>query len=172
MEIKNTGKDADAKTKSAAEYVKEARALLLDGQRREAYQLLIQAVGYYPENAIILSYYGYLQSLVDRKYQSALAACKRALALFEAADKSSARILYPILYLNLGRTCIAAGKKKEAIVAFTKGLSHDKSHPELKKEMRLLGTRKNPPVPFLSRSNPVNKYIGKMLHAPQSSHAK
>lgn len=123
----------------------------------------------YPDNAIILSYYGYLQSLVDGKHQSAVASCRKALALFHPADSKSARILYPILCLNLGRTCISAGKKKEAFDAFNKGLDYDKGHSELKKEIRLLGMRRRPPVPFLSRSNPVNKYLGKLLHASQSS---
>jgi hypothetical protein len=30
--------------------------------------------------------------------------------------------------------------------------------------MQKLGVRKKPPVPFLDRSNPINKYIGKLLN--------
>jgi len=31
-------------------------------------------------------------------------------------------------------------------------------------EMRVLGKRKKAPVPFLDRSNLINKYIGMILH--------
>jgi hypothetical protein len=84
--------------------------------------------------------------------------------MFKAPDAYSAGVIYPILYLNLGRAYIAAGRKVEGIKSFEKGLKFDRSHFELKKEQRLLGIRKPPVVPFLSRSNPINKYIGIILH--------
>jgi hypothetical protein len=68
-----------------------------------------------------------------------------------------------VFYLNLGKAYLAAGKKKDAINAFNKGLQHDKSNSDLRKELRGLGMRKKPPVSFLDRANPINKCIGMIL---------
>ncbi len=159
-------------TPTAPEYVKSARMHLRDGEQNRAYQLLREAMTHYPENPIVLSYYGYVQAVVDKRFQSGMAACRKSLAVFKPSDATSARALYPILYLNLGRACAAANRKKDAVEAFTKGLKHDKGHLELKKEMKALGLRKQPPVPFLSRSNPINKYLGMMLHRAGGSPAQ
>ena len=150
--------------KKPADFIRAARTHLRNDEHKEAYSILMRGVIIYPDNALILSYFGCLQSIIDRKYRSGIEACRKALALFKAPDTYSAGIVYPILYLNLGRACLAAGKKHDAIQAFQKGLSYDGNHFELKKEQRLLGIRKAPPVPFLSRSNPINKYIGIVLH--------
>jgi tetratricopeptide (TPR) repeat protein len=162
---KAEGPEGPGKTADPIDYIKAARARLREGNHREAYGVLQQAIADYPENALILSYFGCLQAIVDRKYRSGIDACRRALALFKAPDKYSIGVIYPILYLNLGRACLAAGRKQEAIEAFIKGLKYDRSHRELKKELVLLGIRKQPVVPFLSRSNPINKYIGMLLHS-------
>jgi tetratricopeptide (TPR) repeat protein len=152
-----------------AEYVKKARACLRNGQRKQAYSVLLEASDLYPDHPVILSYCGWLQAVIDRRYKSGIFACRKAFVVFKSTNPHTMGVVYPILYLNLGRTFLAAGMKKEAVENFNKGLKHDKYHIELKKEMQLLGTREKPPVPFLSRSNPVNKYIGKMLHTTSRS---
>jgi hypothetical protein len=68
------------------------------------------------------------------------------------------------LYLNLGRAYVAARRKRDALDAFRKGLEYDKSNREILVEIRALGSRKKAVVPFLDRSNPINKYIGKIVH--------
>jgi hypothetical protein len=75
-------------------------------------------------------------------------------------------VLYPVFYLNLGRACLAAQKKADAIDAFKQGLKYDNSNSELLKELRGMGVRKPAPVPFLDRSNPINKYLGMITNAP------
>lgn len=154
-----------------AEYVKAARAYLKNGQRKRAYSLLLQASALYPDHAVILSYCGWLQAIVDKKYQSGISTCRKAFVVFKSSNPHTMGIVYPILYLNLGRVFLAAGRKREAIENFNKGLQHDRSNIELKNEMRLLGTRGKTLVPFLSRSNPLNKYIGMMLHTT-SQHSR
>lgn len=153
------GSDA---AKPAAEYIKEARALLRSGLRRKAYSLLLPAMALYPSHPFIISYCGWLQAVVDKRARSGIALCRKSFVLFKTSDPHTASVAYPILYLNLGRSFIAAGKKKEAVDAFQKGLVYDKRHAELKKEMQHLGMRKPPTVAFLSRSNPINKLIGKL----------
>ncbi len=156
--------EENAREIPAAEYIKVARAHLRNGQQKKAYGILLQAMDVHPGHPVILSYCGWLQAIIDKKHQSGIAACRRAFVAFKSSDPHTAGIVYPILYLNLGRAFLAAGRKKEAVESFNKGLKHDRSHYELKKEMKLLGTRKKPLVPFLSRSNPINRCAGKMLH--------
>jgi tetratricopeptide (TPR) repeat protein len=172
--MEKNGSEEDSKTenaivKPAAAYIKAARAHLRNGQPKQAYTLLLQALALYPDHAVILSYCGWLQAVVDKKYQSGIATCRKALVSFNSSDPHAAGIVYPILYLNLGRAFLIAGKKKEAVENFNKGLKHDRSYFELKKEMQLLGAREKPPVSFLSRSNPINKYIGILLHTTSQS---
>ena len=153
----------------AVEYLKAARVHLRIGRHKEAYRILLQASTIYPNQPVILSYCGWLQAVVDKKYKSGLATCRRALVLFKTSDPELAGRIYPTIYLNLGRTFLATGRKKDAVENFQKGLKYDRSNAELKKEMQLLGMRKKPPIAFLSRSNLLNLIIGKMFHAnPQS----
>jgi len=153
-----------------AEYIKSARTLLRNGQQKKAYSVLLQAMAFYPENPIILSYCGWLQAVIDKKNHSGIATCRRAFVTFKAADSHTSGIVYPILYLNLGRAFLAAGRKKDAFENFEKGLRHDRANGELKKEMQHLGMRKKPLLPFLSRSNPLNKFIGLLTH--KSPHSR
>jgi Tfp pilus assembly protein PilF len=73
-------------------------------------------------------------------------------------------MVFPVLYLNLGKAYVAAGKKKNAVTAFNQGLHYDPQHAAIRKELKKLGARKKPPVSFLDRSNPINKYLGKVLN--------
>jgi tetratricopeptide (TPR) repeat protein len=142
-------------------------AHLKDNKPVSAYGVASEALKHYPKNPLIVSYHGVLLALMERKHRSAIDACRKALILFKPEDNHSATIVYPHLYLNLGKAYLMAGRKKEAVEAFQKGLKYERSNPELKHELRRLGIRKAPPVPFLSRSNPINKYLGKLLHKPR-----
>jgi tetratricopeptide (TPR) repeat protein len=153
----------------AVEYLKAARVHLRSNRRKEAYSILLQANGIYPNHPVILSYRGWLQAVVDKKHKSGLTACRKAFVLFKTSDPDLAGRVFPILYLNLGRTFLLTGKKKDAVDNFRKGLNYDRGNMELKKELALLGTRKKPPISFLSRSNFLNLIIGKLLHPDQKS---
>jgi len=162
------GAGAQGMPVSPADFIRTAREYLQAGEQKRAYEILLRAVLHHPEHPLILSYYGCLQAIVDRKYRSGIESCRKGLQRFKPPDAYSAGIVYPILYLNLGRACVAAGRKKDAIDALHKGLKYDKGNREIKKELQLLGVRMNPVVPFLSRSNPINKYIGLVLHGAQA----
>jgi tetratricopeptide (TPR) repeat protein len=149
------------------DYLRAVRSHLRSGKQKEAYGLLLQASVQYPEDPLILSYFGCLQAIVDRKFRSGVETCKRAIVLLKKQQTFSEEILYPVFYLNLGRAYVAAGKRQDAIDTFKKGLRYDNSNSDLKKELQGLGVRKQPPVPFLDRSNPINKYIGLILHKSQ-----
>ena len=140
-------------------------------QKRELVSILLDSVYYLDlgqaeRNKLLcfLSYLGSLQAVVDKKYKSGLATCRKAFVQFKTPDPQSAARVYPILYLNLGKAFLANGRKKDAVESFRKGLQYDRSNVEIKKEMKLLGLRKEPPIAVLSRSNLLNRIIGKMIH--------
>lgn len=159
------GKREVGDERKPAEYVRAIRSHLRSGRKKSAYTLVMEAEMAYPNEPLILSYYGYLQAAVNKKYRSGVEACRRALVLFKAPDPYTGSVVYPLLYLNLGRTYLGAGRKKEAIEALRKGAKHDRGNIELKKELQRLGIRKDPPLSFLARSNPLNKYLGKLLNS-------
>jgi tetratricopeptide (TPR) repeat protein len=154
------------------DFLRAVKAHLRGGKQKEAYQLMQQALLHYPESPLVLSYYGALQAIVDKRYRSGIEACKKAIALLKGGESFEMEVLFPVAYLNLGRAFVAAGKKKDAIEAFHKGLKYDGSNRDIQKELQSLGERKSPPLPFLDRSNPINKYIGMILHAGKKQPAR
>ncbi len=153
-------------------YLRAVKAHLRKGNQKAAFSLLQQASMQYPEDPFILSYYGCFQAIVDRKYRSGVENCKKALSLLRKESSFGEEMMYPVFFLNLGRAYIAAGKKKEALVELTRGLKYDNRNSEILQELRTLGTRKKAPVPFLDRSNPINKYIGLILHTTRKGPEK
>lgn len=69
----------------------------------------------------------------------------------------------PDHYLYLGKLYLMTGRREEGLQAFRQGMSHGGNHVELKDALEKNGTRKPPPIPFLHRDNPLNKYIGIIL---------
>ncbi len=161
----SAGREEPLQKAPAGEYLKTARAHFRSGQHKKAYSVLLQATRFYPTHPIIISYCGWLQAVVDKAYRSGATTCRKAFLHFKTADRDIAAAVYPILYLNLGRAFLLSGRKRDAVESFGKGLSYDRGHVELRREMRSLGVRKEPPLSFLSRSNPLNKYIGILLHS-------
>lgn len=63
-------------------------------------------------------------------------------------------------YSNLAELYLIARKRNKAVMVLERGVKICKSKKALLDKWRMLGMRKSPPLPFLSRSNPVNKYLG------------
>jgi tetratricopeptide (TPR) repeat protein len=144
------------------DYLRHVKVHLRKGSQKEAFSLLQQASVEYPDDPFILSYYGCLQALVDKKYRAGVDKCKQAISLLKKGSSFGEDMLYPAFLLNLGRAYVAAGRKKDALEAFEKGLKYDNNNRDIQMELRAMGSRKKAPVPFLDRSNPINKYIGLM----------
>ena len=85
---------------------------------------------------------------------------KRAVSLCKNAIKEEPKNAQHFLWL--GRIHLLAGQKKDAIRIFRMGLRHQRS-ADIQKELDRLGARRDPPVPFLRRENPVNRVLGKAL---------
>jgi tetratricopeptide (TPR) repeat protein len=155
-----------------ADYLRAVKVHLRNGKQKDAFVVLQQASIRYPDDPFILSYFGCFQAVVDKKYRSGVENCKKAITLIKKFETFDEELLLPAFYLNLGRAYVASGKKKDAIEAFQQGLKYDNGNKELWKDLRGLGERKKPLVPFLDRSNPINVYLGKMLKKGQREKEK
>ncbi len=147
-------------------YLRDALALLKKKQDRQALDTLAEGVGRYPDDALLLSYYGCLKARLGSGMKEGISDCRKAISHVERLPFGTEFFL-PVLYLNLGRAYLAARKKKEAVAAFEKGLSADPESRDLRREMKGLGERKKPVLPMLDRSNPINRYAGKLRYALQ-----
>ncbi|HTR45670.1 MAG TPA: tetratricopeptide repeat protein [Thermodesulfovibrionales bacterium] len=150
--------------KKPADYLEEVQELMKRSRKENALLLLDEALNRHPDNPFLLSYRGYLEATVNKRFREGIAECVRAIGILQKAIPFGEEFFYPLLYLNLGMACLSAGKKKEAVEAFQKGLEIEREHSELLRMMKKLGTRKPPPLPFFSRSHSLNKYLGKLMH--------
>lgn len=143
---------------------------------------------YVPETATAAEQQEYINERLDeRDYPAALAAIEQipvagrsplhlsayALCLSEAKGsyKTAANICHdaikrepknPEHYFRQGRILLRAGRKKDAIWVLRMGMRHGK-HRGIIDLLGALGIRRAPPLNFLPRSNPLNKYLGILL---------
>ncbi len=69
----------------------------------------------------------------------------------------------PDHYLNLGKIQLLSGNKSEALRILREGVARGEKE-ELLTLLSEFGKRKSPLIPFLHRSNPLNKLLGLILH--------
>jgi tetratricopeptide (TPR) repeat protein len=99
---------------------------------------------------LVSSYIAYCRAMTRGSYRESIALCMDAR---KDEPKNSD------IYLNLGKIHLLAGNRKQAIQVFQLGLRQQRN-TKISAELGALGVRKAPPLPFLERSNPVNKYLG------------
>jgi tetratricopeptide (TPR) repeat protein len=87
---------------------------------------------------------------------------KAAVALCQEAIKGEPK--NPNHFLRLGIVYLGQGRKKEAIRIFNLGLRVGRHHG-ITRILQTLGQRDNPVLPFLARTNPLNKYLGKIRNS-------
>ncbi len=154
-----------------ADFYRQVKADLYAGRKQDAFALLQQSMIHFPNNPILLSYYGYLTVLVGKRYRTGVETCLKALVKLRSSGAIDEDSYYQVCYYNLGRAYAASGKRKEALDALKRGLAYGRTNGDIVKEMEQLGVRrKTPPIPFLKRSNPLNKYIGILLHEKKAAH--
>lgn len=144
---------------SAENSFKKGLAALRDGKPDEAvasFKAAMQIereIGAARPQMKYLSYYGV-------SYAQAYGANREALKACESAVKKD--FLNATLFLNLGRVYLIAGKLTRALAAFEHGLRISPSHKELRVELAKVDRRSQPPIPFFSRSHPLNIWLGKL----------
>ena len=151
--------------RTTSDYLEEVKDHLKNKNKKHALRLLHEALEHYPDDPFLLSYYGCLEAAVNKNYTLGISSCTTALETLKIKVPFGAEFFYPVFYLNLGRAYLAAGRTREAIDTFNQGISLDSENADLLWEIRKLGLRQKPAMAFLKRSNPINKYIGMLLHA-------
>ncbi len=155
----------DSESMTPVEYFVQVKASLRKGKLRRAFELLQAAMIYFPNEPILLSYYGCLLAIVDRKYSKGIATCQKAIEKIQVKTFCDEVMAYSLCYYNLGKAYSTAGKRKESLYAFNIGLSYDPDNDDIQKELRRMRVRKRKPlIPFLDRSHPLNKYLGIALY--------
>ncbi len=150
--------------KTKAEYLNEVQGLLRRGNAKSALTTLRHAIEKYPEDPFLLSHYGCLIALVDNNPKDGIKICREAVERLNSSTPFGSEFLSPVFYLNLGRAYLKDNRKQDAISAFYEGLENDPLNHDILWEMKKLGTRRRPAIPFLARSNPLNRFIGKFLY--------
>ena len=154
-------------TMTAAESLKRIQLHLHSSRQWDAYEILKSDVLKFGDDPLHVSYFGYLKAALEGKYRSGIEDCMRAINLFQKklwrGDNDVMSSQKAILYLNLGKAYYAAGRRKDAIDTFHKGLQVDSQNRDLQATLQKVGVRKLVPFPFLNRSNPLNAFVGRML---------
>ncbi len=153
--------------RAAEESFERGKGALDRGRQREALAYFEAAIelekrfGVPQPQARYLSHYGLcLGTTTPRKYEG-VQFCREAATL---------ETYNPDLHWNLGRALLAARRRREAHQAFKRGLSVQPDHPGILSELRRMGVRKKPPLPFLSRRNPLNVILGKIRAAETATY--
>ena len=139
----------------------EAKIHFLDGMKHlrknsmeDACKEFEKAYKLEKENPRYMSYYGMCAALRWGKIGLGLELCTKAI------KKEFFKTEY---YINLGKVYMASDNKKGAITVLSKGLRFDADNEEIHNLLVELGVRKRPVIPFLKRSNPLNKALGIFL---------
>jgi Flp pilus assembly protein TadD len=108
-----------------------------------------------PGDPRIMSWYGVTLVLVERNSNLGILYCDQALRLV-ATD--------PELFLNQARAHLALGQRERAVKAVIRGLAIAPDDAALRAAQSAMGWRRRPVFPFLSRSNFLNRWLGKIRH--------
>jgi len=138
----------------------EANKLFIKGIKAFNSGHILSALAYFEKadriekDPLTTSYLAFCIAKERGQVKNAVTLCK------EAIQKDPEN---PIHYLNLGKVYLHYGDKEAAISVFREGMKHE-THQLIVDELITLGKRKPPTIPFLSRGNPVNKYLGIILN--------
>ena len=101
-----------------------------------------------------ISYYGLSWAMGSKSSKEALYLCQKAV---------KKTFVQPDLFCNLGKVYFLRGDRGKAYSAFQKGLTLDKGNQHIQEELKTMGVRRNPVIPFLPRNNILNIMMGKTL---------
>ena len=155
--------------KSKADYVETIRTDLKAGNNKAALGSVQEALVNFPSDPVFLSYSGYLTAIVENKAREGARKCEEAISILRKSKSTDIVFFLPLFYLHLGKAYLKAERRAPAIKAFREGLKYDSKNRELLSEIKAFGIRKGPVIPFLDRSNPINKFLGKLRHELQNS---
>jgi len=114
---------------------------------------LIDQLQAFDRTPLIMSAQALCMAEVKKEFKSAVNICH------EAIKKDPKN---PEHYYRQGRILTLSGRKKDSIWVLRMGLRYGK-HKGIIDLLGAMGIRRPPPLVFLSRSNPLNKYLGRLL---------
>jgi tetratricopeptide (TPR) repeat protein len=150
----SVGGERAAPTEAAASF-REGLARYRQGDAVEAHVLFERAYRRAPSDAIMMSWYGLTLVLVEKNSNLGVSLCDQALRLVGPEVE---------LLLNLARAHLALGQRERAVKAVMRGLSVAPLDPALKAAQAAMGWRRRPVFPCFGRSNPLNRWLGKLRH--------
>ena len=119
---------------------------------RKALDHLMEAIQIVPGRPQYVSFFGYCIAMVHHDYQRAVRLCRQA---------AVALPMDPALHVNLGKVLRLQGDNAAAHRAFLDAWKASNKRDALAAaELTRMGVRRPPFLPFLSRSNWCNKYLG------------
>jgi tetratricopeptide (TPR) repeat protein len=118
--------------------------------------------GFVPGSIEGLSYYGLTLAMLKKKYREAVELCNKAI---------KQQFLDPYHYVNLARVYVAMENRKKAVQTLEVAIGQMPRNKVIMTYWKSIGVRSRPPIPFLSRDNPLNKMLGR-ARATKKSDAK
>jgi len=101
------------------------------------------------------SFLGYGIARFDKRYREGLSLCEYAVKV---------DVCEPENYVNLARVLLLRGKRRRALGVLNRGLALAPESASLIALRMELGVRRGPVIPFLARSNPLNRLCGLWRH--------
>ena len=145
---------ADLEIRDIPPQLKEGILLAERGVLDKAQNLFESYLETHPDSALALSYAGMLRSAKDGALPKGIEMCQ------EAARRDPKEAL---CFLNLARVYLAAGDRFQCVRAIHKGLKLRTPYRDfLTISYSSIGRRRNPPLRFLGRNNPLNNLLGKL----------
>ena len=109
-----------------------------------------------------LSYYAYCIARIRKQHRQAIEMGERAIK--ERPDD-------PAHWANLTEILLMANRRVKAINTIDEALKRFPRTKLLQDLRTRIGTRRNPVIPFLDRSNPINMILGHIRHTRQQKQA-
>ncbi|HTT72121.1 MAG TPA: hypothetical protein VMG32_12935 [Anaeromyxobacteraceae bacterium] len=125
------------------------------GDAVEAHACFERAHRRAPADPRFMSYYGLTLVLVERNSSLGIVFCDQALRTSGPE---------PELLLNQARAHLALGQRDYAVKTIARGLAAWPLDPSLKLAQACMGWRRQAVIPFLPRSNFLNRWLGKLRH--------
>jgi cytochrome c-type biogenesis protein CcmH/NrfG len=144
--------DADAAARAAHE---EGMAAFTARDLPAAHGAFERAHRRDPRHPVYMSWYGVTLVLVEKNSNLGVLLVDQALRL-AGPD--------PELLLNSARIHLALNQRERAARALGRALELWPQDPRLLAARHAMGTRSAPVIPFLSRSNPLNRVLGRLRH--------
>jgi len=138
------------------------KAYIKEKNYKEASHYLRKALLFYQDDpnrtpGILLTCYGYATAMGEKNLKDGIAFCRKGLQRKE---------LTPETFLYLAELLLLNRERGEAYKTLEEGNRLFKGNARITERLKTFGVRKKPIVPILSRNNPVNKVLGKIVREP------